>query len=544
MCDAMNPDEVQKPVVDQLLSTIVDGMRADRPNEMRLAAVSAMCNSLDFTENNFEVDVERDMIMKAICEACQCSELKVRVKAYECLAGIANLYYAKLPAYVSTLFQMTVAAIKTDDPLVGQQAIEFWSTVGDTECEMVAEIKEAGQLQEGVYLKLIEQAATSLIPVVLETLMKQDEDDEDNENWNIAKAGAACLEVIAITLGDSIVGFVIPFVSQYIATAEWRSKEAAIMSFGMILGGPSSEVMQQYVAGALPMLVNCVADPSRHVRDTSAWAIGRICQYHTSCIAADMIHPMITALSAALGDESSAVTAQACFAIHNMADACEDESEANSNVLSNFMPVMLQKLLTVVNREDWDTNNLRSTAYEAVNMMVTNSAMDMQPVVIHVLGEALNRLEANFNQQCEQQERMNLQSHLCSLIGICVQKLPVENIKETSDRIMQLTLMVFNSKGAVAQEDAFMAVGYLAAKLDSDFGRYATHLSPALLQGLKNFEEHSVCTVAIGVAGDLARALGKGVAPFCDDIMRCILELLQSQTVNRYESCDACMLLL
>jgi hypothetical protein len=40
--------------------------------------------------------------------------------------------------------------------------------------------------------------------------------------------------------------------------------------------------------------------------------------------------------------------------------------------------------------------NLRASAYEAVNMMVTNCAMDMRPVVLQLLSEALNRLEATF----------------------------------------------------------------------------------------------------------------------------------------------------
>ena len=47
--------------------------------------------------------------------------------------------------------------------------------------------------------------------------------------------------------------------------------------------------------------------------------------------------------------------------------------------------------LTFKYREDWDSENLRRDAYEAVNMIVTNSAKDMQPVVVHVLSEALNR---------------------------------------------------------------------------------------------------------------------------------------------------------
>jgi len=534
MCDAMDPDQVEKSVVDQLLNTIVDGMRADRPNEMKLAAIAAMLNSLNFTHANFEVQGERDAIMTAICSAAQCSDVNVRVKAFECLATIAGYYYNQLPAYITNLFNLTVNAIKTDAQEVGQQAIEFWSTVCDTESDMAADLANGDELEVGVvYYKVIEQAAAALVPVVLETLSKQS-DEHDEDSWNIAKAGAACLEAIAQTLCDNVVNMVIPFVTANIQSPEWRMKEAAIMAFGMILDGPASDKLVPIVAGALPVLVSCMQDSSTHVKDTSAWVIGRICEFHSQAITPAIFPQMVQALSLALDDPVASVSAQACYAVHNLAQACADEADSNTNVLSNFMPVMLQKLLNVVNREDWDESNLRSIAYEAVNQMVENCAVDMLPVANQVLVEAITRLKVTFGGNYDQQERMNLQSHLCSLIGVCVQKLPDEQVKAQADAIMELVLQVFSAKGAVAHEDAFLAIGYLSTKLEEEFGtRYASFLMPPLLSGLRNIEEHSVCTVAIGVAGDMCRAMGRGILPFTDDIMRASFEILQSQTVNR-----------
>ena len=37
----------------------------------------------------------------------------------------------------------------------------------------------------------------------------------------------------------------------------------------------------------------------------------------------------------------------------------------------------------------------------------------------------------------------------------------------------------------------------------------------------------------MGVLGDVCRALHKEIMPYCDEIMRCLLELLQSSTINR-----------
>lgn len=535
MCDAMTPDQIEKSVVDQILNAIVDGMRVDRPNEMKLAAITAMCNSLDFTEKNFDIQVERDHIMSAICSASQCSELRVRVKAFECLATVANFYYSTLPNYIDTLFKLTLTAIKSDEQVVGQQAIEFWSTVCDTESQLVADLKDGGLEEGAVYYRLMEQAAAGLIPDLLETLTKQD-DSGNEDSWNIAMAGAACLDVIAQTIEDAVVDLVLPFVTANMSSNLWRQREAAIMAFGSTLDGPSAEKLAPIVVGALPHLINCIRDQHASVRDTATWTVGRICEYHVRAIPAELIAPMVTALSIVLDDPESKVSSQACYAFYNMAAACADASEANSNVLSSFMQQILHKLLLITNREDWDTNNLRTSAYEAVNMLITNSAADMLPVVFMMLGEALNRLEGSWNDtNCDPHEKMNLQSQLCSLIGTCVQKLPEAEFKSaTSDRIVTLVLQVFQIKGAVAHEDAFMTLGYLAGKLGSDFSVYAKFIMPAVLAGLKNVEEHSVVTVAGGVVGDLCRAMGKGVLMYCDDIMRSLLELLQSQTVNRY----------
>ncbi|CAE7535881.1 KPNB1 [Symbiodinium microadriaticum] len=102
-----------------------------------------------------------------------------------------------------------------------------------------------------------------------------------------------------------------------------------------------------------------------------------------------------------------------------------------------------------------------------------------------------------------------------------------------ADRIMTLTMQVFTSPGAVAHEEAFMAVGHLADKLEGNFQKYLAHFMPALMTGLKSVEEYEVCTCAIGVVGDLCRAVQHEMTPYCDDIVHHLLVLLQSQSLNR-----------
>jgi importin subunit beta-1 len=102
-----------------------------------------------------------------------------------------------------------------------------------------------------------------------------------------------------------------------------------------------------------------------------------------------------------------------------------------------------------------------------------------------------------------------------------------------SDRVMQLLLQVFTTKGAAAHEDAFMTIGYVAAKVDIEFNRYMRFLLPHLLNGLKNIEEYQVCACAVGLVGDMTRALTNLMTPYCDDIMMCLIELLRSNSLNK-----------
>ena len=44
---------------------------------------------------------------------------------------------------------------------------------------------------------------------------------------------------------------------------------------------------------------------------------------------------------------------------------------------------------------------------------------------------------------------------------------------------------MFNTKGATAHEDAFMAIGFMADKLGTNLTRYMQFLNPALIMGLK-----------------------------------------------------------
>lgn len=62
---------------------------------------------------------------------------------------------------------------------------------------------------------------------------------------------------------------------------------------------------------------------------------------------------------------------------------------------------------------------------------------------------------------------------------MCVQKLAAEELAPLSDRIMQLLLQVFNARGAIAHEDAFMSIGFMADKLGNFYPEAILSAIPA-----------------------------------------------------------------
>lgn len=543
MCEELEEESVEQLETNQILTAIVDGMREDRVDSVRLAASRALLNSLVFTRHNFDNETERTMIMQVVCSATKSPDERLRVVAFESLARVASLYYERLPQYIEALFTLTLVAIQQDkEEQVSMMAVEFWSTLCEEEMEIIEEGTQEGQLQEPQVTpqrecaRYVQAAATHIVPVLLQsTLVKQDE-DADEDAWNISAAGAICLGLVAQTVGDIIVADVLAFVEANILHSEWRRREASIMAFGQILEGPKPDTLAGPVQTAMPVLIRSLRDEHILVKDTTAWTLARICELHAQRIPQGYLQPLVEQLSNALQD-SSRVAAQACFAVHNLAQAFEHAPRhGETNALSPFFHPLLTQLLAATERRDWQDHNLRGQAYEAVNMLIQNHALDTRPVVIQVMQVVLQRLHGTFSMpiisQDDKEERDQLQSLLCSVMQVITRGIDREIIP-FCDHIVTLLLQVLNNQNAVASEEAFMAMGAVASTIDHGFEKYIGELFPFLLKGLRNYVEWQVCSAAVGTTGDICRALEIQILPYCDDIICCLLEDLQNPALNR-----------
>ncbi|XP_026687513.1 importin subunit beta-1-like [Diaphorina citri] len=128
--------------------------------------------------------------------------------------------------------------MKSDIDEVALQGIEFWSNVSDEEVDLAIEDSEAadfGRPPTRTSRFYAKGALQYLVPILTQKLTKQEElDDEDD--WNPCKAAGVCLMLLSSCCEEDMVPHILPFVNANIEHADWRHRDAALMSFGAILG--------------------------------------------------------------------------------------------------------------------------------------------------------------------------------------------------------------------------------------------------------------------------------------------------------------------
>jgi importin subunit beta-1 len=98
---------------------------------------------------------------------------------------------------------------------------------------------------------------------------------------------------------------------------------------------------------------------------------------------------------------------------------------------------------------------------------------------------------------------------------------------------MTIYLQVLSVKSVSVHEETLIGIGALANAIEGDFEKFLPHFSQFLLFGLRNWQEYEVCSICVGVVGDIARAVHQQLAPYTDAIVNALLEDLKNPELNR-----------
>ncbi|KAK7816619.1 importin subunit beta-1 [Quercus suber] len=379
-------------------------------------------------------------------------------------------------------------------------------------------------------------------------IMKMEEDqDQDDSIWNLSMAGGTCLGLVARTVGDAIVPLVMPFIEANISKPDWHCREAATYAFGSILEGPTIDKLTPLVHAGLDFMLKAMKDENNHVRDTTAWTLSRIFELlHCpasgfSVISSENIRQVLSVLMESINDTPN-VAEKVCGAIYYLAQGYED-AVPSSSLLTPFLTEIITYLIRTADRTDGGDSKLRSSAYETLNEVIRcSNVAETSRIIEHLLPVIMNKLEQTLQLQIvstdDREKQGDLQASLCGVLQVIIQKLSSTDetksiILQEADKIMTLFLRVFACRSSTVHEEAMLAIGALAYACGPNFQNYMREFYPYLEMGLQNFEEYQVCSITVGVVGDICRALDDKVLQFCDGIMKHLLNDLGSNELHR-----------
>ncbi|KAJ6786286.1 hypothetical protein PWT90_00826 [Aphanocladium album] len=502
-----------------ILTAVVQGARKEEANqEVRLAAITALSDSLEFVHNNFKHEGERNYIMQVVCEATQADDPRIQQGAFGCLNRIMALYYENMRFYMEkALFGLTILGMKSEDEDVAKLAVEFWSTVCEEEISIEddnAQVESSEQARP--FYNFARVAAAEVIPVILQLLTKQDEDATDDE-YNLSRAAYQCLQLYAQAVGANIIAPVLQFVETNLRAEDWHHRDAAVSAFGAIMEGPDEKVLDPIVKQALPILITMMDDPSLQVRDSTAYALGRVTEACSEAIDPQQHLPtLIESLFKGLLSNAK-MAPSCCWALMNLAERFAGDFGVSSNPITPHFNNAVTSLLDITARTDADTA-VRTAAYEVLNVFVQNSATESLQAVASLSDVIIKRLE----------ETVPLQQQVAIITRLEKEIIP------QGDRIMQVLLQILSTVGGKSSvpEAVFAVISSLSTAIEEDFVKYMEAFAPFLYNALGNQEEASLCSMAIGLVSDITRSLGDQSHPFCDNFMNYLLNNLRSQTLG------------
>ncbi|KAM0251793.1 hypothetical protein ACHAP5_001456 [Fusarium lateritium] len=538
ICESQDP-ELRMALIthsNAILTAVVQGARKEEANiEVRLAAITALGDSLEFVGNNFKHEGERNYIMQVVCEATQADDTRIQQGAFGCLNRIMALYYENMRFYMEkALFGLTILGMKSEDEDVAKLAVEFWSTVCEEEISIEddnAQVETSDQMRP--FYNFARVASGEVVPVLLQLLTKQDEDATDDE-YNLSRAAYQCLQLYAQAVGSAIITPVLSFVEANLRNEDWHNRDAAVSAFGAIMEGPDEKVLDPIVKQALPVLITMMDDESLHVKDSTAYALGRITEACSEAIDPQAQLPtLIESLFKGLLTNAK-MAPSCCWALMNLAERFAGDFGASSNAITPHFNNAVTSLLDVTARTDADTS-VRTAAYEVLNVFVQNAASDSLQAVASLSDVIIKRLEETVplqNQVVSVEDRITLeemQNSLCTVLQAIISRLDKEIIPQ-GDRIMQILLQILNSVGGKSSvpDAVFATISALSTAMEEDFVKYMDAFAPFLYNALGNQEEPSLCSMAIGLVSDITRSLGERSQPYCDNFMNYLLNNLRS----------------
>jgi len=548
LCLAYITEEVNadflEPHTANILESVKFGIDHNDP-AININSLKTLFHTLCFTTANFEHENQRRLIVEEmIIKGCKTENPRVQLHGFLCLCELVPYHYDHMFSFMQSIFDLTKVGMTCGMPEIGKQSTEFWALVCDEELERERRIKanEKPNLPSREYGK---RAAQHLLPVLISNIVQKKE-EYDTDEWTIQKAAASCLTLFAALIKNEVLQHVLPFVKAQVENTDWKIREAAILCFGLILGGPDPDTLTPLCKQMFPVIVKNLRHPNIHVKDTSVWVLGQMFKMVPGVLSTqESLDKTLEILLQAL-NESAQIAFHVCWAIQNIANLAspqKDNQRSKATPISPYLSKLILGLLRRADKQDSSQNHLLNCCYEAIVSIIESSGTEDRKLLMEVLGEMMKRLGNLVSKASSDKDvhHMNNIRGIVSVIGTVILTVGSDGFKDAeaekrADLIMQQLMRVLRADDCHVQEEVILAIIPLANALGENFTRYINSPNPEMnlvRLVLKNIEKPAVLPklteVSVSLLGTIASSCGNTITPLCDDL---VSYLIQSMVDN------------
>lgn len=508
------------PHSNGILSAIIQGLR-ETSDEIKVAAIRSLVLILRYCTTVFENDEDRSFLMGVLKESSVHPEERIRRFSFQCFVEIAALYYEHLNHDIQDIFNITHRVINEDVESVALQAVEFWCTVCDKEIDLMERITKSQQmgLQPNLTFHGFINGSTKFLADLLCSAVLRSE-TSDIEEYNLSAAASTCLSLMANTVKDAIVDYILPFVEQNIQSADERHKEASILVFGSILEGPSPEKMEKSHQ-AVQFFFALMKDANVMVRTTTSWTLSRIANHHYKMLLS--CHgDFLNVLSDSLNDVSQ-VAANICKTIAYYSDSCGDEPV---NPLVENARDIITALIHTSQRDDASENSLRSSAYYCINSLILNALRESKEDLVQLAVLFMDQMRIT-DKILDEEVREEVQCSLCGTLQALTIALG-HDVHNILGQMMQLYIEIINAVKDVVYEEIFIGSYRILQTLKADFAPFTDSMLQYIIQGINTPSEQTVFQYSVFFIADLTQyVFAHDIAKYLEHIVPPLLQSIE-----------------
>ena len=506
ICEDFLPGTVSPAQIASILTAVANSLSLTESNPyIKLDALKALSSILPLARDNFTNTLERNYLISAVCACATHPERMLRMLGLQVLCDIAQLYYDLIEPNLPELWQVTSLMIREGEEENAILAVEFWNTLADVEKARVGGLGFLGK------------ATPSLLSLLLSATLRFP--DPSEEEYSLLKACCICLSSCAILAGDIAVEPCLSFIAQHVSSKNMHIVSCAVVVFGSILDGPSTDSLRPAIEGGIDTMIKLMSSQHLMVRRQAAWVLSRIAELHCAVVKESEHFPhLIPTLIHGLKDDPK-------VALH-LGWCCDHlvRSQIGPYPFSfSEYKAILTALISLLSATDTDPlRDIHISLEMIIGGLISKAPAQALSLLLTYIPHFLKLLVNS-----DPLTHGDPQRGICVILESLCSRLPSSQLTtETIDSIVDGILTVFNNRKTVLEE-GLDTLGALACSVGETIRHQVHRILPFLLWALSNREDSALCKAGTHCLGDFSAALSADAANLANQIVPILIANLE-----------------